>query len=432
MWLLQIDWFPRPSGYHFVSQLEKVTVKLIAVIFYCADPMTVSNSQDPWLGQVLGGRYRLESLLGISTTGRVYRATNLTSSTEVGTEAGALSNSSDSATTEPDSVVAKIMVSSLVGDPELRERFRREVEICSVVRDPHILRILDYGVVPLDPDHLDPENSAREGLPYLIREYVRGVQLTVLLEENSPFAVADVCNLSQHIMAGLRAVHAGIMQQGRLLQVVHRNLSPSNIFVRMHEGDWESARLTGFEFAGYVGEIVPESGLVWGNVPYASPEQLRGGEAIDARSDIYSLGCILYQMLAGHNCFKLPDDATTIDWVNAHLAQPPIAFNPNLRIPEAIAAVVYTCLNKDPNHRYTSVVELSEALEQAQAGAQSSPMSNPTLQRYQSIPMGSILILGLSLVAVVVGGYWLATRQPDPSEDPQSSSISQYDEAANT
>lgn len=325
--------------------------------------MSLSLSPDPWTGLLLADRYCLDGLVGVGGMGRVYRAVDRQLSTEAGQRY----------------VAIKIMLASLSQDPEARSRFEREVEVALHLQDQWVVRVLDHGLTPIPwgPPPPAAHESAEvvlkegwQGSPFLVMEYVEAPTLERILAEQGRLSVSRTLRLARHIGVALRAAHTGVMLEGQVVQVVHRDLNPSNIFVLEGSRGRETVKLGDFGLAKFVGEIdtggLVTRGLLWGTLTYASPEQFRGGERIDGRSDIYSLGGILYEMLVGTNCFGLPEDTPTEQWLHAHLTRPPDPFPESLKIPEFVQQIIFKCLQKDSDQRYASVTDLDLDLQRAQ------------------------------------------------------------------
>ncbi|NJK62067.1 MAG: serine/threonine protein kinase [Synechococcaceae cyanobacterium SM2_3_1] len=325
--------------------------------------MSFPLSPDPWTGLLLADRYCLEGLLGVGGMGRVYRAVDLQLSTATGQRY----------------VAIKIMLASLIQDPEACSRFEREVEVALHLQDQWVVRVLDHGLTPIHwgPPPPAAHESAEvvltegwQGSPFLVMEYVEAPTLERILAEQGRLSVSRTLRLARHIGVALRAAHTGVMLEGQVVQVVHRDLNPSNIFVLEGSRGRETVKLGDFGLAKFVGEIdtggLVTRGLLWGTLTYASPEQFRGGERIDGRSDIYSLGGILYEMLVGTNCFGLPEDTPTEQWLHAHLTRPPDPFPESLKIPEFVQQIILKCLQKDSDQRYASITDLDLDLQRAQ------------------------------------------------------------------
>lgn len=293
-------------------------------------PSLLPAPPDPWLGKVLDGRYRLESLLGSGGMGYVYRARH----EKLGNE-----------------VAIKILRDSEAANDETVERFRREAQSASFIGHPGIVRVIDFGV-------------AAGGAHYMVMELLDGEDVSRRLSTAGPFPVQSAVKLLLEACEALEAAHrAGI---------VHRDLKPENLFLaRLPEGgerlkvvDFGLAKMSDVERPGVRGAKLTKTGTVFGTPKYMPPEQALGKGA-DARSDVYSLGCIAYEMLTGVAPF---DAENYLGIVNQHLFDPPPPFataNPSLSIPYALEAVIMQALAKKPEERIQSME--SFALEIARA-----------------------------------------------------------------
>ncbi len=304
-------------------------------------------------GQVINQRYRLEQRIGGGGMGEVFRATD---------------------TQMFDRTVAiKLLRSTLSGDlrkqEQLQHRFQAEIQVSILLGDhPNIIKILDYGT---DQDR-----------PFLVMEFLgtpplTGCSLSRLILKQGSMDPERVVKLGQQICAGLHYAHTFVRDVGstRIKGVIHRDIKPSNLFVlqdptlaRGRLG--ETIKILDFGIAKIMSDITISMGTsilgFVGTLKYASPEQLRG-KVLDPRSDVYSLGIVLYEMLTG----KMPIEPETDSlwaWIEAHNHHPPIHIR-QLHLAESIPAsleqVVMTCLEKDPDKRISSMEILSQALEAA-------------------------------------------------------------------
>jgi eukaryotic-like serine/threonine-protein kinase len=273
-------------------------------------------------GRILDGRYQLGSLLGAGGMAQVYLA-------------------SDRVLERP--VAVKVLSPPYAQDPVFVERFRREARAAARLSHPNIVAVFDSGS---DADQ-----------HFLVMEYVAGESLAQLLARQGRLAPRRAAELAVEVGAALAAAHA----QG----LVHRDVKPANVLVgedgRVKVADFgivkaaATATLTG-------------TGTVLGTAAYLSPEQAQGGP-VDARSDLYSLGCVLYELLCGSPPFGSGADSPQVAVASRHVHQPPeppSAHNP--QVDASLDAVVLTALAKDPAQRYQSAVELLDALERVLAG----------------------------------------------------------------
>jgi serine/threonine protein kinase len=238
-------------------------------------------------------------------------------------------------------VAIKILPPALVQSTEMRARFLQEARIAAALRHPNIVQIYDFG----DDD----------GLFYMIMEYVAGTSLKERLIElraaGERMSMVQVAEIALQIARALAYAH----EQG----AIHRDLKPANIL--LSEGG--QAILVDFGLAVLRGgPRYTEPGKVWGSPTYIAPEQLDELLHVDARSDIYSLGIVLYEMTTGSPPFKA-DSAMQVLWQQANLPpRPPRELAPDL--PPALEAIILKALAKHPAERFATAQELAAALEQ--------------------------------------------------------------------
>ncbi len=272
---------------------------------------------DPLIGKKIG-EFLIEERLGQGAMGTVYKAFESSINRHVATKVIKLDESQQD---------------------EFKKRFAREAEVIAKLEHIHILPIYAYGL--------------NDEMAYLAMRWLKGGTLSDMLKRG-PIPLERTANIFNQVAQGLAFAHS----KG----IIHRDLKPSNIML----DEAGNAYLTDFGLAkltGSSGEIT-RSGTIVGTPAYMSPEQLRG-ESLDHRSDIYSLGVILYNMVAG----RLPFDTTTSDLVSIiyqHLEKPPTPpseFNPNT--PKAVEDVILKALQKDRKDRFDSATEMARALNVA-------------------------------------------------------------------
>jgi serine/threonine protein kinase/tetratricopeptide (TPR) repeat protein len=273
-------------------------------------------------------------------------------------------------------VAIKTLPEEFAADPDRLARFEREAQTTSNLNHPNILTIFDVGEV--------------DGRPYLAAELVPGETLRARLTQSTTgrLAVADVVDFARQVASALAAAHdAGI---------VHRDLKPENVMIRP-DG---LVKLLDFGLAKAV--LAPTQpgegsaldtlartaiGAVVGTVAYMSPEQARGF-GVDARSDVFSLGAVLYEMLAGRAPFTGPSQADVLVAILDRVPAPLDAARPDT--PPALQAVVARCLEKDPARRYRSGRDLLAALDEVAASpsvaSPSSPSTGPARARTSAAP----------------------------------------------
>src|ERR687892_209294 len=268
-------------------------------------------------GWILGGRYQLDSLLGVGGMAKVYLASDRVLERQV---------------------AVKVLSPPYAQDPSFVERFRREARSAARLSHPNIVAVFDSGS---DADQ-----------PYLVMEYVAGQSLAELLARQGRLAPRRAAELAVQVCAALAAAHA----QG----LVHRDVKPANVLV----GDDGQVKVADFGIAKAAATAtLTGTGTVLGTAAYLSPEQAQG-VPVDARSDLYSLGCVLYELLCGSPPFGSGPDSPQVAVASRHVSEPPEPPSArNLQVDPGLDAVVLTALAKDPAQRYQRAVELRDALE---------------------------------------------------------------------
>jgi serine/threonine-protein kinase len=276
------------------------------------------------------GRYETIRLLGEGGMGRVYLAKQL----DLGRQ-----------------VVIKVMHDHIAADPKFCERFQRETLLMARFQHPYVVALYDASLN-------DPQG------PCIVMEYIRGIALDVLLQRNGRLSAPRAGRLLGQICEALQAAH----QQG----IIHRDLKPANLMVVDADTPYEKIKVMDFGLAKLVvshplsSKNASDTGADFavGTPGYISPEQVRG-EEVDHRSDLYSVGVILFELLAGRLPFTGDE---TMDVLLAHATEPPPTFasiGASAWVTPAIEAVVMKCLAKKPEDRPASPRDLAELYESA-------------------------------------------------------------------
>jgi len=282
-----------------------------------------ATASDPRIGLVLQERYRVEERIGAGGMGIVYLAERIGLGRRV---------------------AVKFLHPEIAAQPQFLMRFEREARAMSRLNHPHCVPVIDFGVV--------------SGAPYIVMEYVTGESLTTLMARG-PIAPRRAVQLMRQILAGLAHAH----NDG----IVHRDIKPDNVILADATGTGDHVRLFDFGLAKVTKRAGTASGLLGataiGTPSYMSPEQAMGS-TVDVRSDLYSCGVLLYQMLTGHKPFIGHDP---LDVMRKHVEQPapPLADHapPGVRFPAELEAVVSSLLQKDPDRRFATAIDTSRALE---------------------------------------------------------------------
>jgi serine/threonine-protein kinase len=282
---------------------------------------------DALVGRVLDGKYEIIAPLGAGGMGSVYRARRVL----IG-----------------DEVAVKVLHTKFVGDDTLVERFRREARAAAQLQHPNVVTIHDYG-----------EARGREGFAYIVMELARGESLRELLRREGRMSPARAVSLMRDVCAGVGAAH----RRG----IVHRDLKPDNIIVIPADEDTPSERVKVVDFG--IAKLrdmaadgtLTEAGAVVGTPFYMSPEQCKG-ESLDARADVYSLGALLYEMLAGSPPFEAPSLAGII---LKHVSEPPPPLPADVPAAPALREAISRALSKDPEARQRDASEFSREIQSA-------------------------------------------------------------------
>jgi serine/threonine protein kinase len=247
-------------------------------------------------------------------------------------------------------VALKVMLPVLIVSSEAVERFVNEARALARLESPHVVRVLDCGRLRA------PTSCA--GLPFMVLELLRGEDLYSVAAREGGLAPQRVVRYAVQACAGLAAAHA----QG----IVHRDLKPENLFLALDADGNECVKVLDFGIARSRSRRALTRGRVGlGSPGYMSPEQVQGGGLVDARSDIWGLGIVMYELLAHRPAF-LGDDAHALCAQTLTATVAPLGdIRPDL--PRGLIEIVERCLERDPSHRFDSVEQLAEALEDVQA-----------------------------------------------------------------
>lgn len=298
---------------------------------------------DPYVGLEVAGQFRIVQKIGSGGMGAVYRA-----------EQPAMRRF----------VAIKILHTRYLSRQDLVTRFQREARAMSHLTHPNTARVYLYG-------QLD------DGACYFVMEHLEGRNLAQTVRRDGPMEVGRAVNVMIQVCGALQEAH----QQG----IVHRDLKPENIFLSTQGGLSDFPKVLDFGLAKLSERqmrpgslILTQEGMVFGTPEFMSPEQARG-ETLDGRSDIYSLGIILYELLTG----QLPYDAPApMGYIQKHIGAAPIPLAeraPHLVFPDGLESVLTRALAKDPNDRFQSAQDFASALT-AFVDPKTSPASAPITQ----------------------------------------------------
>jgi serine/threonine protein kinase len=283
-----------------------------------------SGTDQRMIGKTVAGRYSLVRLLGDGGMGAVYKA-----------EDNVLRRF----------VAVKLLHPAAAANPAAVERFLREAQSAASIGHPNIIDILDFG--------------QSEGKPYLVMEYLRGRSLADQLATEGPYSIRQACAIATHALAGLQGAH----DRG----ILHRDLKPANLMLVPRFGDRTFVKLLDFGFAALLGEetapgdrsLTPARTLV-GTPAYAAPERLRGDDRRDPRTDLYAIGVVLFEMLAGVR----PFDASSFSELARKVQNdaPPALRLYRPDAPEALERVIARALAKKPEDRFPDAESFAAAL----------------------------------------------------------------------
>jgi len=275
------------------------------------------------------GKYKIEGIIGRGAMGIIYEAYDQALQRKV---------------------AIKTMTSELINDPELRRRFYREARAAGNLRHPNIITIFDMGE--------DGET------PYIVMELLHGIDLSAMIKENKNWPIAKILFISIQVAKGLHYAHA----QG----IVHRDIKPANVYIC----DDGMVKILDFGVAHVLSSTLTQTGKLLGSLGYMAPEQVMG-KKVDGRSDIYSVGVILYELLTGLKPFIERDITNTIQ---AILKNPPVPVK-KLRedCPPALSKIIMKCLQKTRDARFPDfsilAKDLVKVFEDLSAGEKDDSMS---------------------------------------------------------
>jgi len=344
----------------------------------CGATVITPTGTDPLIGSTLAERYRITKQLGEGGMGTVYLAEQTMGTT-----------------------VRKVAVKVLKGQAteQARGRFLRECETVVQLNHPNTIRFYDFGALP-------------DGRLFIAMEFVEGRTLTVAISEG-PMPVM--------VVERLVAEMAGSLAEAHRRGIVHRDLKPDNVLLA-RDDDEEHVRVLDFGIAkqreAETGPEITAAGTIVGTPAYMSPEQLAGRE-VDARSDLYALGLMTFEMLTGRRPFS---GSTPLEWATLHTTKPPPPFDdyPSTRLlPEDKRKAIYKALGKEPDERQESVKRFVEELtgrgQPISSGAMTRPASIAEVTPPRSRSMAGAVLFGAVLMGALAvgGGYWWWTSHQE-------------------
>jgi len=294
---------------------------------------------ETWTGRLIGQRYRLTGFIAGGGMGAVYQAEDTRLANKV--------------------VAVKIITQSIWAEPDklkgLRQRFEEEAQLSAILSGhPRIIQVTDYGI--------------EENQPFLVMECLKGESLGDLLNREKRLSPERVMRLGIQLCDGFHYAHTFQKTlDGRTISgVLHRDIKPSNIFILRDDAVGEMVKILDFGIAKAISDISISlgTGMFIGTLSFSSPEQLRG-KPLDARSDVYSLGLVLYQMLTGSHAFE-PAELSFSGWYEAHNYEQPSSFKTEQltnEVPTALTTLIMSCLEKDRENRPADMLTVKRQLQ---------------------------------------------------------------------
>jgi serine/threonine-protein kinase len=315
--------------------------------------ITAQVQVDPWIGRLIDGRYRVLAKLGHGGMGIVYKVEHQ----RMGKIAA-----------------MKVLHRELAADKEVVKRFRREAEAVSKLTHPNTVQTFDFGTT--------------EGALYLVMEYVRGEDLGAVLRRDGPLPFKRAAPIFIQICNALGEAHE--------LGIVHRDLKPENILVSRSKDGTDHVKVLDFGLAKInereeAAEVTGRGAIV-GTPYYMSPEQIRG-EVLDHRSDIYSLGAMMYRITTGEHPFHAQ---TPVGVLTKHLTDevvPPRSRRPDLAIDPRIEAIILRAMAKKREARYATIDSMREDLERAKEELHISGSARIDLGAQRTPPSGAKAVM---------------------------------------
>ncbi len=308
------------------------------------------SGPDPLIGRLINDRFKVTGLIARGGMGKVYKA-----------EQAPLGRQ----------CALKVLNPNYSGDhdPEFHKRFFLEASISAKLTHPNTVTIFDYG-------------RTDDNVYYMAMELLEGRTLHRALREEGPFTEERATHIARQICRSLREAHS--------LGVIHRDLKPANVYLIEHGDETDFVKVLDFGLVKNIdegkGEDLTQTGLFMGSPKYMAPEQIRG-EHVDARTDIYALGIMMYEMVCGKVPFDRPN---SVNILMAHVNEPvpPLRdMNPSIQVSEAFEATILKCVEKRQEDRFTSMDEVLAALKRAGAGALTGTVSGAGVDRSGTFDM---------------------------------------------
>ncbi len=314
------------------------------------DPTSSASPSDVKPGDVLAGKYRVERVLGAGGMGVVVSAHHIQLDKQV---------------------ALKFLLPRAVGNAAAIERFAREARAAARITSEHVARVYDVG-------QLD------DGAPYMVMEFLEGGDLSDLLRDRGPLPVEQAVDFALQACEAIAEAHS--------LGIIHRDLKPANLFWTRRADGGPSIKVLDFGISKVTtldaqARDMTRTNALLGSPLYMSPEQMQSSRDVDSRTDIWSLGVILFELLSG----RPPFDAETVTELAIKVATQPtpslLATSPH--VPTGLDAAIARCLAKDQSQRFQSIAELAQALREYGSSA-----SRVSVERVEGTPRVSVRVAG--------------------------------------
>jgi serine/threonine-protein kinase len=272
-------------------------------------------------GEIVGGKYRIERVLGEGGMGVVVSATHVHLD---------------------ERVALKFLLPEVLNNPEAVARFGREARAAVKIKSEHVARVTDVG-------------SLESGAPFMVMEFLTGADLSARLRDHGRLEIAEAVELVLQACEALAEAHA--------LGIVHRDLKPANLFLTHRPDGSASIKVLDFGIskATGAGMSMTRTSAVMGSPLYMSPEQMTSARDVDVRTDVWAVGVILYELISG----RVPFEGSSLPHLfSVILQQPPpslVGLRPD--VPRELETVIFRCLEKDRNQRFSNIAELAGSLQ---------------------------------------------------------------------
>jgi eukaryotic-like serine/threonine-protein kinase len=324
-------------------------------------------------GDVLAGKYRVDRVLGVGGMGVVVQATHMQLE---------------------ERVALKFMLPEAMQNAEIAGRFLREARLAVKLKSEHVAKVMDVGTL-------------ETGSPYIVMEYLEGTDLNHLVEKHGPLPFADVAEYVIHACDAIAEAHS--------LGIVHRDLKPANLFLTRRPDGAPLVKVLDFGISKAnalteSGGAMTRTSTMMGSPYFMSPEQMRSAKDVDARSDVWSVGVIIYQLLTA----RLPFESDTLGGIMAQVLQDdPLELSRHRPdVPHAFQAVVARCLQRDRNLRARNVAEVAMML-----APYAPTRARPIAERIAGL-LGAAVGGGTLLVGGPVAGSSPSTMGPQAAPNP--------------